>query len=100
MREVVVRSDAAATGEPLADQTMRAMLLLRVVHALVRSSVPGMDIDREVAAQLASVNDLLPEICRVAAESFPGFQEPRPRCPGDAGLTESDPGPPWGSGPE
>src|SRR5437899_4955727 len=41
---------------------------LRAVPALVRSSVPRMDIDREVAAQLAAVNDLLPEICRVAAE--------------------------------
>jgi len=27
-----------------------------------------------VAAQLTSVNDLLPEICRVAAESSPSFQ--------------------------
>jgi histidine ammonia-lyase len=47
---------------------------LQAVHDLVRSSVPRMDIDREVAAQLASVNDLLPEICRVAAENSPSFQ--------------------------
>jgi hypothetical protein len=33
-----------------------------------------MDIDREVAAQLAAVNDLLPDICRVAAEGVPAFQ--------------------------
>jgi histidine ammonia-lyase len=47
---------------------------LRAVHALVRSSVPRMDVDREVAAQLAAVNDLLPEICRVAAENAPSFR--------------------------
>ena len=47
---------------------------LRAVHDLVRASVPRMDVDREVAAQLASVNDLLPEICRVAAENSPSFQ--------------------------
>jgi len=44
------------------------------VHALVRSAVPRMDIDREVAAQLAAVNDLLPQICQTAAEAFPAFQ--------------------------
>ena len=47
---------------------------LRAVHDLVRSSVPRMDVDREVAAQLAAVNDLLPEICRVAAENAPSFR--------------------------
>jgi hypothetical protein len=33
-----------------------------------------MDIDREVASQLAAVDALLPEICRVAAAAFPAFQ--------------------------
>jgi hypothetical protein len=33
-----------------------------------------MDVDREVAVQLAAVNDLLPEICRVAAEAVPAFR--------------------------
>ena len=47
---------------------------LRAVHDLVRSSVPRMDIDREVAAQLAAIDDLLPEICRVAAENSPSFR--------------------------
>jgi histidine ammonia-lyase len=41
---------------------------LQAVHALVRASVPPMDVDREVAGQLAAVDELLPEICRVAAE--------------------------------
>jgi histidine ammonia-lyase len=38
---------------------------LQAVHALVRSSVPRMDIDREVAPQLAAVDTLLPDICLV-----------------------------------
>jgi hypothetical protein len=33
-----------------------------------------MDIDREVAAQLAAVDDLLPQICRVAAENSPSVR--------------------------
>jgi len=36
--------------------------------------VPRMDIDREVAAQLALVDDLLPQICQTATEAFPAFQ--------------------------
>ena len=47
---------------------------LRAVHALVRSSVPRMDIDREVAPQIAAVDTLLPEICRVAAEALPSLR--------------------------
>ena len=65
---------------------------LRAVHDLGRSSVPRMDIDREVAAQLAAVNDLLPEICRVAAENSPSFRY-------GASRHEKRPGPPRGSGP-
>jgi histidine ammonia-lyase len=47
---------------------------LQAVHALVRASVPPMDVDREVAGQLAAVDALLPEICRVAAERAGSFQ--------------------------
>jgi hypothetical protein len=32
-----------------------------------------MDIDREVAAQIAAVDTLLPEICRAAAEAVPSL---------------------------
>jgi histidine ammonia-lyase len=42
---------------------------LRAVHALVRSRVPRMDTDREVAGQIAAVDALLPEICDVAANA-------------------------------
>jgi histidine ammonia-lyase len=47
---------------------------LLAVHDLVRASVPRMDVDREVAAQIAAVDALLPEICRVAAESCASFR--------------------------
>jgi hypothetical protein len=36
--------------------------------------VPRMDIDREVAIQLATIDDLLPAICEAATEAFPAFQ--------------------------
>jgi histidine ammonia-lyase len=41
---------------------------LQAVHALVRSSVPRMDVDREVAEQITAVDDLLPAICATAGE--------------------------------
>jgi histidine ammonia-lyase len=56
------REDTAVPSEPL-----------RAVHALVRSRVPRMDIDREVAPQLAAVDQLLPEICETAAVHCPAF---------------------------
>ncbi|HEX6451377.1 MAG TPA: aromatic amino acid lyase, partial [Trebonia sp.] len=64
----------ATQGIDLRASVAEPSVPLRAVHAVVRSSVPRMDIDREVAAQLASVNELLPEICRTAAEAFPAFQ--------------------------
>jgi histidine ammonia-lyase len=64
----------ATQGIDLRASVAEPSVPLRAVHDLVRLSVPRMDIDREVAAQLASVNDLLPEICRIAAESSPSFQ--------------------------
>src|SRR5579863_2764660 len=57
-----LRADIAVPSEPL-----------RTVHAAVRASVPRMDIDREVAGQIAAVDVLLPQFCRVAAGSFPSF---------------------------
>jgi histidine ammonia-lyase len=47
---------------------------LQAVHDLVRASVPQMDVDREVAGQIAAVDELLPEICSVAAERAGSFQ--------------------------
>src|SRR5215472_9857809 len=107
----------AAQGIDLRASVAEPSVPLKAVHALVRSAVPRMDIDREVAAQLAVVNDLLPQICQTAAEAFPAFQEPaRPRasCPRPPAaarplwtfasalggfVTKSNPGPLRGSGP-
>jgi len=58
-----LRADIAAPSVPLG-----------AVHDAVRASVPRMDIDREVAGQIAAVDELLPEICRVAAEACPSFR--------------------------
>jgi hypothetical protein len=33
-----------------------------------------MDVDREVSGQIAAVDALLPQLCRVAADGFPSFQ--------------------------
>jgi histidine ammonia-lyase len=47
---------------------------LRAVHDLVRSRVPRMDTDREVAGQIAAVDELLPEICDAAAAACAAFR--------------------------
>jgi histidine ammonia-lyase len=57
----------AAQGIDLRASIARPSEPLRAVHALVRSHVPRMDTDREVAGQIAAVDALLPEICQVAA---------------------------------
>ena len=64
----------AAQGIDLRADVAEPSVPLKAVHAVIRSAVPRMDIDREVAAQLAAVNDLLPQICETAAEAVPGFQ--------------------------
>src|SRR5579862_3788149 len=58
-----LRADIAAPSVPLG-----------AVHDAVRASVPRMDIDREVAGQITAIDDLLPEICRVAAQACPSFR--------------------------
>ncbi len=44
------------------------------VHTLIRERVPRMDVDREVAEQIAAVDELLPELCRTAAASCGGLR--------------------------
>ena len=58
-----LRAEIAAPSEPL-----------RAVHDAVRASVPRMDVDREVAEQIAAVDALLPQLCRVAADGLPSFR--------------------------
>jgi len=64
----------AAQGIDLRESVAQPSVPLRGVHDLVRSAVPRMDIDREVASQLAVVNTLLPQICEVAAQGCPSFR--------------------------
>ncbi|MBO0803941.1 MAG: histidine ammonia-lyase, partial [Nocardiopsaceae bacterium] len=59
---VDLRADVAAPSEPL-----------RAVHALVRTRVAPMDTDREVAGQIAAVDELMPELCETAQAVCPDF---------------------------
>ncbi|MGH3186526.1 MAG: histidine ammonia-lyase [Streptosporangiaceae bacterium] len=63
----------AAQGVDLRASVAEPSVPLRAVHAAVRAVVPRMDIDREVAAQIAAVDALLPKICQVASEAVPSF---------------------------
>jgi histidine ammonia-lyase len=63
----------AAQGVDLRASVAEPSVPLRAVHAAVRAVVPRMDIDREVAAQIAAVDALLPRICQVASEAVPSF---------------------------
>ncbi len=58
-----LRAEIAAPSAPLGS-----------VRDLVRASVPRMDVDREVAAQIATVDALLPEICEAASAACPSLQ--------------------------
>jgi histidine ammonia-lyase len=58
-----LRADIAAPAAPM-----------RAVHAVIRGRVPRMDIDREVAEQIAAVSDMLPELCSAAAGSCGGLR--------------------------
>ena len=64
----------AAQGIDLRESVAQPSVPLRGVHDLVRSAVPRMDIDREVATQLAIVDTLLPQICEVAAQGCPSLR--------------------------
>ena len=63
----------AAQGVDLRASIALPSLPLQAVHALVRSSVPRMDVDREVSAQLTAVDELLPAICATAAAATAGL---------------------------
>jgi histidine ammonia-lyase len=64
----------AAQGIDLRASIAAPSPVLRGVHELIRSAVPRMDVDREVAAQITAVDELLPEICAAAAASCPALQ--------------------------
>jgi histidine ammonia-lyase len=58
-----LRADIAAPAEPM-----------RAVHGAVRARVPRMDTDREVAGQLAAIDEMLPELCAAAAAAAGGLR--------------------------
>jgi histidine ammonia-lyase len=58
-----LRADIAAPSEPM-----------RAVHDAVRARVPRMDTDREVAGQIAAVDELLPQLCAAAARACGGLR--------------------------
>jgi histidine ammonia-lyase len=60
---VGLRADIAAPSAPVA-----------AVYAAVRASVPAMDVDREVAAQIAAVDELIPELCKTASARCGGLR--------------------------
>ena len=60
---VGLRAGIAAPSEPMA-----------AVYRAVRSRVPAMDTDREVAGQIAAVEELIPELCRTASAQCGGLR--------------------------
>jgi histidine ammonia-lyase len=58
-----LRSDIAAPAQALGE-----------VHAAIRRRVPRMDVDREVAGQIAVVNELLPELVTTSATASGGLR--------------------------
>ena len=64
----------AAQGIDLRASVAAPAQALRAVHAAVRGRVPRMDVDREVAGQIAVVSELLPELCRTASDAADGLR--------------------------
>jgi histidine ammonia-lyase len=58
-----LRAAIAAPSEPMA-----------AVHAAIRSRVPAMDVDREVAEQIAAVEELIPGLCETASARCGGLR--------------------------
>jgi histidine ammonia-lyase len=58
-----LRADIAAPAQALGE-----------VHAAIRRRVPRMDIDREVAGQIAEVNELLPDLVTTSATASGGLR--------------------------
>jgi histidine ammonia-lyase len=59
---VGMRADIAAPSAPIA-----------AVHSLIRENVPRMDVDREVSEQIATIDRLLPDICKTASAHCEGL---------------------------
>ena len=64
----------AAQGIDLRAQVAAPSEALRAVHAAVRAWVPMMDVDREVAEQITSIDGLLPSLVEVAGARCGGLR--------------------------
>jgi histidine ammonia-lyase len=64
----------AAQGIDLRAEIAPPSAATAAVHAVVRAHVDRMDVDREVAGQIAAVDALLPEICAAAAAHCAGLR--------------------------
>jgi histidine ammonia-lyase len=64
----------AAQGLDLRAEIAAPAAPIQAVHAAIRTRVPRMDIDREVAGQLAAVSDMLPELCAAADAACGGLR--------------------------
>jgi histidine ammonia-lyase len=64
----------AAQGLDLRSDIAAPSAAVAAAHAAVRAHVDRMDVDREVAGQIAAVDALLPEICAAAAAHCGGLR--------------------------
>ena len=64
----------AAQGIDLRAEIAPPSAASAAAHAAVRAHVDRMDVDREVAGQIAAVDDTLPEICAAAAAECGGLR--------------------------
>jgi len=64
----------AAQGIDLRAEVAAPSRALAAVHAAVRGQVPMMEVDREVAGQIAAVDELLPALAGVAAAHCGGLR--------------------------
>lgn len=63
----------AAQGIGLRSDIAEPSPAVAAVHRLVRGKVPAMDVDREVSDQIMAIEDLIPDICAVAADACGGL---------------------------
>jgi histidine ammonia-lyase len=63
----------AAQGIDLRADIAAPAIPMQAVHGAVRARVPRMDVDREVAGQIAAVVDMLPDLCAAASRSCGGL---------------------------
>jgi histidine ammonia-lyase len=71
---LAVETLCAAQGLDLRSHIAPPSAAMAGAHAAVRDRVPRMDADREVAGQIAAVDELLRDICAAAAAHCGGLR--------------------------